>query len=331
MMPEQPMLPIDLPPRDASAQDNGGCRTPTDRSDNYAAAGAHFARRFGRWPVPADHPDALINDYIFDRMIDPSWTAMERAVVDKATVKAKALELSPSVRVPDTLAIIPIDNLPSSEALFAALTPFIGRPAIAKPTHASGAVVYLEHLSSAQQLDKLFALASIDYSTVLREMQYHGLKRRIIVETLVPTLAGQSLDDYKFHCVDGEAIVCQIDHSRFDKPWSRLLKLPDLAPFDEADGLAWPTTYRQPTPERIASMIEIARSLSRPFRFVRVDLYDSPDGIYFGEWTFSPAAALGIAPSAAGDHAVNPTHLAYSKAMMSALGQGPAYSYRRGR
>lgn len=318
-MPEHPALPSDFPPCDTRAPDDGGCPALADRSDNHVAAGAHFARRFGRWPVPVHDPNALINDYIFDRMIDPVWTTMERAVVDKATAKAEALKLSPNIRVPDTLAIISIDDLPSSEALFAALSPFIGRPAIAKPTHASGGVVYLEHLSSPQQLDGLFTLASIDYSTVLREMQYHGLKRQIIVETLVPTLAGQSPDDYKFHCVDGEAILCQIDHSRFDKPWSRLLKLPDLAPFDEADGLAWPMTYRQPTSERTASMIEIARSLSRPFRFVRVDLYDSPDGIYFGEWTFSPAAALGIAPSAAGDHAVNPTHLAYSEAMMSAI------------
>lgn len=300
----------------------GGQRRPPplSRSDNHLVAGGHFKRRFGRSPLPIHDRDALINDYIFDRMIDPDWTKMERAAVDKASAKAEALRLSPTLRVPATLGIFPIDDFLSPDALFAALTPFIGMPAIAKPTHASGAVVYLKHLTSARQLDELFALASMDYAMVLREMQYHGLQRQIIVETLVPTTAGRSPDDYKFHCVNGAPVVCQIDHSRFDKPWSRLLRLPDLAPFDDADGLAWPATFSHPTPERILSMIEVARALSRPFRFVRVDLYDSSDGIYFGEWTFSPAAALGIAPSAAGDHAVNPTHLAYSDAMMSALG-----------
>ena len=70
-------------------------------------------------------------------------------------------------------------------------------------------------------------------------------------------------------------------------------------------------------------MTEAAHALSKPFEFVRVDLYDGSEGIFFGELTFSPAAALGIAPSALGDHAVNPTHLAYSAALMSAATASP--------
>lgn len=296
----------------------------TTYSDNDLAAGAKFARRFGRWPLPPHHPDALINDVIFERMIDPAWTDIERAMVDKATAKAQAARLSPTLRIPDTLGIIPIAGVPSKEALFAALQPFIGKAAIAKPTHASGAVVRLDQLKSPQQVADLFDLASIDYATVLREMQYHGLARQVIVESLVPTTGGRAPDDYKFHCVDGVPIVCQVDHDRFGEPFSRLLTIPDFAPFDAADGLAWPTSYQLPRPDRIAAMIEYARALSRPFRFVRVDLYDGSDGVFFGEWTFSPAASLGIAPAAAGDHAVNATHLAYSRAMMSALGLGAA-------
>ena len=66
-------------------------------------------------------------------------------------------------------------------------------------------------------------------------------------------------------------------------------------------------------------MIDAARALSAPFDFVRVDLYDGADGIYFGELTFTPAAALGIAPAAAGVDRVNPTHRRYSDTLMQAL------------
>ena len=35
-------------------------------------------------------------------------------------------------------------------------------------------------------------------------------------------------------------------------------------------------------------MLEIARKLSKPFPFVRVDLYQIKDKVYFGELTFYP-------------------------------------------
>ena len=67
------------------------------------------------------------------------------------------------------------------------------------------------------------------------------------------------------------------------------------------------------------AMIAAAEALAAGFDFVRVDLYDGSDGIYFGELTFTPAASLGIAPAAAGDHAENATHRVYSGIVMAAL------------
>jgi hypothetical protein len=40
-------------------------------------------------------------------------------------------------------------------------------------------------------------------------------------------------------------------------------------------------------------MKEIAEALSRPFDFVRVDLYNVSGKIYFGEFTHYPAAGIG--------------------------------------
>ena len=47
--------------------------------------------------------------------------------------------------------------------------------------------------------------------------------------------------------------------------------------------------------EKKTTMLEafaIADRLSKPFDFVRVDLYLTPRGVRFGELTFTPAAAL---------------------------------------
>ena len=42
-------------------------------------------------------------------------------------------------------------------------------------------------------------------------------------------------------------------------------------------------------PKKIQDMIKIAEDLSKPFPFVRVDLYNDKGKIIFGELTFTPA------------------------------------------
>ena len=294
-------------------------RAPPTRAFNHLIAGEHFAQRFGRWPLPPRHPDALINDVIFDRMIEPEWAPFELAFVDKDTAKAQAARLAPALRIPETLAVVAMDEVASPEALFARLRPFAGKDAVAKPSQASGAVTFLRDLAGPDDVRLLHQLASADYSGVMREMQYRPLPGKVIVEALIPTATPAPPDDYKFHCIRGEPLVCQVDHARFGRAWSRLLRVPDLDPMDAADGLVPPAGFRLAAPERIAAMIAAARALAASFDFIRIDLYDGADGVYFGEMTFTPAASLGIAPSIEGDHAMNPTHRIYSAILMQAL------------
>ena len=304
----------------ATARDTAAL--PMTRAFNHLIAGAHFARRFGRWPLPADAPGALINDVIFDRMIDPDWSALHRAFIDKETAKGEAKRLYPGLAAPETLLVVAMEEVGSVAPLFNMLRPFVGTDAVAKPTHASGAVTFLRDLKDPRELQPLHDLAACDYATLLREMQYAGLARKIIVEAMVPTRIPGPPDDYKFHCIHGEPLVCQIDHGRFGRSWSRLFQVPHFSPMDAADGLDHPAGFSVAARDRLDAMIAAARALSAPFDFVRVDLYDGADGIYFGELTFSPAAALGIAPSAAGVHRINPTHLIYSRILMEALASG---------
>ena len=293
---------------------------PTIRAFNHLIAGTYFERRFGRWPISPRQPGASINDYIFDRMIGDQWSARHRSFVDKDTAKREARRAVPGIRIAETLAVIPMRAIGSVNQLYECLQPFIGTDTIAKPAHSSGAATFLRGVRSPGDLRVLHDLASLDYAFCMREMQYLGLPRQIIVETLVPTATGAP-SDYKFHCVGGEPLLCQIDHARFGAPWSRLFRVPDFRAMDPDDGLVPPADFALPTAEQRASMIAAARALAAPFDFVRVDLYLGADGIYFGELTFTPAASLGVAPAAAGDHAENSTHHIYSRIMMDALAE----------
>ena len=319
MAPSPPPLPTP-----AAKPSRGDAAGPAmSRASNRLVAAPPFLHRFGRAPLPPDHPDALINDVIHHRMIDPDWSVLERRFVDKRTAKAAAQEAFADLRVPETRAVIPVETVRSPQHLFETLRPFLGTDTIAKPTHASGGVTFLRDLADPADLRPLYELASVDYASLLREMQYWRLPRHIIVETMVPTDAPGPSDDYKFHCIHGQPLLCQIDHGRFGQPWSRLFRVPDFTPMHEGDGLTAPVGFARAARDRLDTMIAAARALSSPFPFVRVDLYDGRDGVYFGELTFTPAASLGIAPSSEGVHRENATHHIYSRTLMDALNARP--------
>ena len=58
------------------------------------------------------------------------------------------------------------------------------------------------------------------------------------------------------------------------------------------DSQAAPEGFTLPKPAGLDEAFAIADRLSKPFDFVRVDLYLTPRGVRFGELTFTPAAAL---------------------------------------
>lgn len=292
---------------------------PLTRPFNHLIAGTVFAQKFGRWPLPENDPAASVNDLIFGRMIDPHWSALQRALVDKTTAKQEAQRLCPSLNVPETLLVIPAEQVRSQQDLYERLESFIGTEVIAKPSHASGGTVFLRDGIAPNDLRKLYELGTFDYAGIMREMQYWQLPRNVIVEALIPTKGAAVPDDYKFHCIHGEPLLCQVDHARFGRSWSRLFRVPGFEPMDPRDGLTTPVGYTLPHDDRLAEMTSAARALAAPFDYVRVDLYDGSDGLYFGELTFTAAASLGIAPSAAGCHRETPTHREYSRTLMKAF------------
>ena len=122
-----------------------------------------------------------------------------------------------------------------------------------------------------------------------REWVYDGGKKVIVAEKLLeePDRPGQDLRDYKILCFDGEPeyIIC-VDgrytdhycHVVYDPHWNK-----QNVVIGESSNAA---DYQKP--DTLEEMLEIARTLSKDFPAVRIDLYDIGGKILFGEMTYFP-------------------------------------------
>ena len=113
------------------------------------------------------------------------------------------------------------------------------------------------------------------------EMQYAGVENKIMFEELLPE---ENPADYKYHVIHGEPVMCQVIKNRATD------KTMEFIPVDDTE------------------MTKIARRLGRRFMFdyVRIDLYNINGNVYFGEYTFTPAAATStFHPNAFNTHIVD--------------------------
>ena len=123
-----------------------------------------------------------------------------------------------------------------------------------------------------------------DYARACIEPHYQKIPHRIQFEELLQDEKG--IVDYKIHCFHGVPdyiLVCTSRESGI-KYYLRTLDWEPLM-VDSHHELG---TERIPKPEKLDEMIEISKTLSADFDFVRVDLYEINGKVYFGELTFSP-------------------------------------------
>jgi hypothetical protein len=254
---------------------------------NYLIAAVFFLRANGRLPRRPDAANAAINDFIFHRMISNQWSTLEQRCVDKQYAKTFATSAS-SVKVPRTLDVFSLEGKVRAEDFIAWIRPHLGKRLIAKPTHGSGTVLFLDRDPSNRELLAFLADANRNFFYAIRETQYIALERKILIEENIA--ANGAVNDYKFFCVRGHVIYCQVDVDRFTDHRRAICTVPEFAVIPVR-------TKFLDIPERVArpahldEMLRIARELSREFGFVRIDLYDVDGGVYFGEYTFSPGAA----------------------------------------
>ena len=116
------------------------------------------------------------------------------------------------------------------------------------------------------------------------EDHYRFIKPVIFVEEYL----GNNLNDYKFFCFNGKTKILQIDNDRFNKPTRNLYDNNyNLLPYNK--GYAQNSTKIRKI-KNFEKMKHICNKIAVKFEFVRIDLYDINNKIYFGEITLTPGA-----------------------------------------
>jgi hypothetical protein len=218
-----------------------------------------------------------------------------------------------------TAATIEMADVRTATDLYLRLGEFAGEDLVAKPAHGSGATLWLSQGLTRAQAGKLFNAWRQDYFWQMRETQYAGLPRRVVIEQAVRKADGSPPDDYKFMCVRGRPVLAQVDHDRFgSNPVRRLYRLPEFEPYYPGDDKLASIGWQLAEPAVLAEMRRLASELARPFDYVRIDLLlaEMP---YFGEFTFSQGASLGRYPAARTCQGEMPS---YDRHLLAQLQQG---------
>ncbi len=158
---------------------------------------------------------------------------------------------------------------------------------VLKCSHDSGSVKIIKDKSNINktELKKFFeGRQRINPFNAGREFPYKNVKPLIIAEKFMQTASGEELRTYKILCFGGEPKVIQVitdQHTdeRFDYY---------DAEFNHMDFEHIRPNSDKPVVKsaRFDEMLDIARKLSKGFKFIRVDLYDIDGEIYFSELTF---------------------------------------------
>lgn len=210
---------------------------------------------------------------------------------DKYTVRDYVREragddcLIPLLGVWDSPEQIDFDNLPEQFVL--------------KCTHDSGSVIICPNKSALDISDtrrKLRKWLGRDYSYLGREWPYHYVSHRVIAETFIGDEAGTSPDDYKFYCWQGKVFSVLLCVNRGKGGANYLFYDPDYVPCYRSIGgsIKGPDEFPLMKPPHFEEMKMLAEQLAKGLNHVRVDLYDTPQGVRFGEMTLYPNSGFNV-------------------------------------
>lgn len=121
------------------------------------------------------------------------------------------------------------------------------------------------------------------------EMHYGLISPKVICEQHM----GDNINDYKIFCIHGVPQFIWVDLDRFyvhkrrvfDTKWNRAEFT--VGAFDPVDESIEDEALK---PKNLRKMLLLARELAKGFCFVRVDLYEIENQVYFGEMTFTPSS-----------------------------------------
>jgi hypothetical protein len=235
-------------------------------------------RRFANFERPTTFTEKIQARKI--AVIDPRHVRLS----DKIEVKSFVLErVGAEVVTPTLWSGTELPEVPPNEW---------GSQFVVKANHASGWNAMIANIDSTDWRTvtaRACRWPNQPWDPFLHEHWYNLIDRKILVEPMMGD--GAPLNDYKFFVFDGKVAIVQVDTDRFTL---------HKRSFYDTDWVKQPISFKFPLDERdhapprnLDRMIEIAEALGAGFDFVRVDLYDLPEGPRFGEMTFSPESGFG--------------------------------------
>lgn len=241
----------------------------------YGVQYFRFRRRLPNFKKPSD-----LSEYLLAEQLKPEFKRFAQ-YADKIKVRDYVVGKGFADILPKVYQIVKDANQIDFDALPDRF--------VLKTNHGCGSHVICRNKSL---LNKNEAIASLNRTvkTVysITEPHYKYIEPVIYAEEFIDDKRGQVPVDYKFMVSRGEVInllVCSerdtgVKFSVYDTNWNNVndsvykqyLSMKDIA-----------------KPKNLNRMINIAQTLGADFDFVRVDLYDTEQAVFFSELTFTPA------------------------------------------
>ncbi len=172
---------------------------------------------------------------------------------------------------------------------------------ILKTNHGYGEIVIVKDKTKVnleQVRKKMQKYLDTPFGIISAEPHYLRIKPCIIAEELLVQDGGfsKSLIDYKFYCFKGIPEACGVFYDRdvylhengmtpYDMNWNK---------HEEWRRNDIKTSFKDiPKPQTFDLMLQACSDLASQFPFVRMDFYEVNGKLYFGEFTFTPAALGG--------------------------------------
>lgn len=160
---------------------------------------------------------------------------------------------------------------------------------VIKCNHGSGYNIIVEDktkLNKTEVNSKLNKWLNENYALFGAELHYYNIKRKILIEEYKESI-DNDLVDYKFWCFNGEPKYFSIGAGHGHGSLNYYDFNMKLYPYQRLD-YHCDRNIKWNKPSRFDEMMDIAKILSKDFKFVRVDFYEINKKVFLGELTFTP-------------------------------------------
>ncbi|MEO0986783.1 MAG: ATP-grasp fold amidoligase family protein [Cyanobacteria bacterium J06639_14] len=248
---------------------------------NFPIAKLEFYKKVSYWP-DLKNPKSFNEKVTYKKLHDRN--PLLPIVADKYRVREYVRQLVGEQYLIPLLQIVEIPEKISFEAL--------PDEFIIKANFASGLNILIDNRYETNQRELKTQLSYwMNMKYGYRNLVWFAqeMPRKILVEKLLRDRNGKIPYDYKFFVFHGEVKFIQVDFDRFgrhsrtlyDKEWKR-------ANFTIKEELK--NAQDIPKPSNFQEMLEISRKLAEDFSFIRVDLYNCANAVFFGELTPFPTS-----------------------------------------